>query len=561
MKKYLKKFNAAVIFSAFGLFTLLFFAPLEVYLGNLSDFQISIDLAVLILAAVALMATVVFSVLISLLPVKVLKIVNFSIFGVSVCYYVQSLFLNGAMSILTGEKLDISLSIKILNTIIWLVIVSVVFTAWAFFKKKRKEKGFITATKFFAIALIVMQLTGFLSMYLKSDKTANEAKTAYYSIEGQLEVSNKNNVIYFVVDHSDTKIVNEALKEDPTMFEDFKGFTYYADNVFTHSRSFPAITYMLSGEKFYFDHNYVDYVNNSVKNSNFLKSIDAMGTDIRLYTDPRFAGTKSKELVDNCKTATNSLSDVNIKGFVCQSIKISAFRGMPYIFKSRFAYDTDTVNDKSIIRRNDYAPISNDPVFYSTILSEKVSVNEDYSSAFRFYHMFGSHPGAVINENGEYEQNVTLQQALRGDLKIIKTYLEQLKEMGAYDNSTIIITADHGEFNGYLGQPQTCLLLVKERGADSSKPMKTSYAPVCQEDLFATVIKAFGGNYEEFGTALTDIPENLNRKRYHYNTEVDMSTGYEKYLREYVIEGTASDIKNYRKTGKFWEVKSSISPH
>lgn len=561
MKKYFKKLSSSLIFSGFGLFSLLFFAPLEVYLGNLSDFQIDINIAVLILALTALISTLIFSLLASLLPIKILKIVNFSILGITICYYVQSLFLNGAMIILTGENLNVSSSTKIINTLIWVAIITAIFIIWKIFKKLRKEKAFITATKFVAIALTLMQFTGFLSMYLTCDKSINDSKSAYYSTEGQLELSSKNNVIYFIIDHSDTTIVNEALEADPTLFDDFKGFTYYADNVFTHSRSFPAITYMLSGDKFYFDYPYQDYVNNSIKNSDFLKYMDSIDTDIRLYTDPRFVGTSAINLIDNCKLSTNSFSDVNLFGFVTQSIKISAFRGMPYIFKNRFAYNTDTINEKSIIHRNDYAPVCNDPVFYTSILSDKVSINKEHSSAFRFYHMYGSHPGAVINENAEYEPNVTLQQALRGDLVIIKEYINQLKATGAYDNTTIIITADHGEFKGYLSQPQTCLLLVKEAGADSEAPLKTSYAPVSQEDLFATVIKTLGGDYKKFGTPLNEILETDNRIRYHYNTEVDLSTGYETFLREYRIEGSAADINNYTATGNSWKVTSSISPH
>ena len=68
----------------------------------------------------------------------------------------------------------------------------------------------------------------------------------------------------------------------------------------------------------------------------------------------------------------------------------------------------------------------------------------------------------IINENAEYVEEATLTQALRGDFKIIKTYIEQLKELGIYDNTTIIVTADHGYFYGELKQPQTCLFLVKQ---------------------------------------------------------------------------------------------------
>ena len=53
--KYMKKLISSLIFSGFGIFTLLFFAPAEVYLGNPSEFRFSLDAAVVILAVTALL--------------------------------------------------------------------------------------------------------------------------------------------------------------------------------------------------------------------------------------------------------------------------------------------------------------------------------------------------------------------------------------------------------------------------------------------------------------------------------------------------------------------------
>ena len=559
MKKlYFKKLISSLIFSGAGLFTLLFFAPLEVILGNPTDFRIPINATVIILGVAAVVATLVFSLLVSFLPTKTLKMLNLCILGVTLCYYVQSLFLNGELIRLDGEKLNLSNSTIIINAVIWLVIFAAVLVLWLIFKKASKEKLYITATKFIAGALVIMQITGFLSLYLGYDKSANISKELYFSTDGRLEVSSKNNVIYFIIDYCDSTIVNATLKEDPALFDGLEGFTYYPNNLFTHCRSYPAITYLLTGEKCYYDTPDQEFVNQTFKESSFIKTIDAGGTDIRVYTDSRYAGADARLYVDNYKSAhSGGLSDVKPFEFICQALKVSGFRGMPYAVKKFFAYDTETVNDKSLVRVNDFAQILKDLDFYDAIKNTGVSVNEKYSSAFRFYHMYGSHPGATVNENAEYAADVTLTQALRGDLKIIKTYLSQLRELGVYDNTTVIITADHGEYMGSLIQPQTCLLLVKEAGADSNAPIKTSTAPVSHEDLFATTISALGGSHQEFGTPVGQIAENSNRTRYHYNTELG-SDGKETVMKEYAVEGDARDLNNYRFTGNQWKVNYSI---
>jgi len=196
-------------------------------------------------------------------------------------------------------------------------------------------------------------------------------------------------------------------------------------------------------------------------------------------------------------------------------------------------------------------------MFYDAIKDTGVSINEKYSSAYRFYHMYGSHPGATVNENAEYEKGVTLPQALRGDMKIIKTYLQQLKDLGVYDNSTIIITADHGRYTGEMTAPQTCLMLVKEAGADSTKPIKTSNASVSHENLFATVLNALGEKSDKFETPISKVKEGSTNTRYTYHTERGKD-GLESALQEYEVKGNADDLDNYSKTQNKWEVEYSI---
>ena len=559
MKRYVKKLKASLIFSILGVFTFFFFSPSELYLGNAADFRVSIDSAVIILALVSVMIAAVFSMIISLLPIKVLKFVNLGILSVSLCFYLQSLFLNGHLIELNGEKSEIPQSVIIFNIIIWIFILVAVFILWSVFKKIKKEKLYITATKFVAVALVIMQITGFLSLYLTYDRKINIAKTLYFSNQSRLELSKEKNVVCFIVDYADSVVINDTLKEDAELFSGFEGFTYYPDFVFTHGRSYPAITYLLSKEKCYYDIPHTDYIEKAFENNPFMKTIDSLGTDIRVYSDQNFVGFSAREYIDNLTSKySNSLSDIKLFGFINQSMKISAFRTMPYFLKSCFAYSPETVNKKSVNARNDQAPVNDDLEFYHAITDEKLSINESYPSALRFYHFYGSHPGATINENAEYVQEATLTQALRGDFKIIKTYIEQLKELGIYDNTTIIITADHGYFYGELKQPQTCLFLVKQAGADLSKPMITSQAQVSQEDYFATVLKALGGDYSQFGKAVDEISETETRKRYHYNTEIDDNWN-ETVMKEYLIEGSAKDLSNYSFTNKEWKVKYSYN--
>lgn len=77
-------------------------------------------------------------------------------------------------------------------------------------------------------------------------------------------------------------------------------------------------------------------------------------------------------------------------------------------------------------------------------------------------HLFGVHTPYTMNENCEpvEENSVDREAQLSGIYKIISEYIAQMKEMGCYDNSTIIIKADYGGLYLY----ETPAVLVKMAG-------------------------------------------------------------------------------------------------
>ncbi len=137
-------------------------------------------------------------------------------------------------------------------------------------------------------------------------------------------------------------------------------------------------------------------------------------------------------------------------------------------------------------------------------------------------------------------------------MRIVYEYLDQLRAIGLYDNSEIIITADHGQ--NYLNEPQQLqkrglnkntsspILLIKKR--NSSGPLCISYAPVSHDEFCATVIESVGANSDAYGRSYDDIEENENRIReFEYYREGDVP------YQMYYINGIASDVESwYKKT-------------
>lgn len=566
---YLKKLTSTLPVFLFACFTILFFSPMEIFLGNIIEFKFSANTATLILSVFSALITVFLSLAVSLFSIKALRIVNLSVFSFGLCAYLQSILLNGSMGSLTGDSDVYPTKLIIFNAIVWVLVFAVVFAAWLIFKKVKKAKFVFSGMRFVSIALVCMQLVGFLSLYINLDKNINDIKNSYFTDIGKLELAKDQNTVMFIVDTCDGSLVEEALVEYPDMFDNFGGFTYFPNMTTTHSRTYPSITYMLSGQKCYFDKPYTQYIDDAFKNSTFIKDINDLGTDIRLFTEPQYIAESVLGDIDNHLTYDNeALSSMNITGFIKQASTVSAYRFAPYVAKKAFAYTSASVNDSSMKPLPNKSSLLDDIAFFQNINNYGVTVNSSYDKTFRMYHMYGPHGGCQMGAKGELKPGVSKVESTRGCLYLIEQYISHMKKSGTFDNSTIIITADHGFSSASddlkLHNATSCIMMVKPANTNDSEAIKTSLAPVCHEDLFATIIESLGGDYSKYGRTIWEIGESENRERKYYHTALYSDVDGEVALREYSIIGDARYLENYYLTGEYWDVQYSeraVSKH
>ena len=117
---------------------------------------------------------------------------------------------------------------------------------------------------------------------------------------------------------------------------------------------------------------------------------------------------------------------------------------MRYILKDKFAYTSSSVNSAAMKTQPSQSVLFDDVKFCLDVKTDGLTVTDNYDKSFRFYHLFGTHPGAVIGAEGQHKPGVSQVEATRGCLYLIEQYIAQMKAEGVFENSTIIITADHG---------------------------------------------------------------------------------------------------------------------
>lgn len=558
------KLLTALLCNLFLAGTVLYFAPMEVYVGNLSSFVMPFEHVWWIMLAATLAAALLLTVVEMLLPRKVTLLLSALTAGLALCCYVQSMFLNGGMVTLTGEEMDITPAGVTVNLVIWAAILLAVLAGVIVLLIKKKEQLAHNVLRYVSAALTGIQALALVTLIFTSDLSGGELET-FLTGNGQFELSKGENVVVFILDTSDASVVNEALAQYPELHNELSGFTYYPNTTSTYSRTFPSLTYMLTGERFYFNEDPAGYVDRAFAGGTLLRDMHAAGTDVRIFTDDLgMIGNAASDIIANSTNyAYNQLENLSLPGLVQGMGTISLYKLAPYALKEEFEYDAFDIGAESMTLEETY--FSNlDCDFYYELVDQTLTATADYDKAFRFYHLWGNHPGYCWDANLDFVFDYTPAQvdAMCGSLRMVVTYVQQMKALGVYDQSTVIITADHGYSGGgdSLDLPKAAapLMMIKPAGAADS-PLVISNAPVCHEDLPATYLQGLGIDAAAYGRTLLDIPEDEARQRTYYYTALFSDEDGEIALREYLVDGNALELASYQPTDNWWDVEYSMA--
>ena len=236
-----------------------------------------------------------------------------------------------------------------------------------------------------------------------------------------------------------------------------------------------------------------DFYKEAYESSTLFKDLQDENYQVKLYTEYFYLDYCDKENVDNLKFEQEYVVTSN-RGFYGCLYKLVSFYAMPQFLKQHFWLYTGDFSNYVAIKDNSSNMYKMDDVqFYEDYKNNGITA-QDKKNTFVMYHLNGAHGPYVMNENAERveENSVGVDSQIRGSFKIISEYIEELKAKGLYDNTTIIITADHGGVNLY----QNPAVLVKnknvhqdELAVDNSKitftNLNATIASSCLEDASA----------------------------------------------------------------------------
>ena len=547
-KKYNKeqknKLFACLALSCAASFMICFYAPMELFANNLSEFVFDSSMLIPVLLGtflVMFLASVLVLNVAYLLCDKFYGLIMIIYFISYVATYIQGNYMAKNIPVLDGTEVDWSNYTKdnVKTAILW-VVVTLITLAIVKFAKMKKFYSVVTVISAFISAMLIISLC--VVCFVKNVNKKHE-NNMFIDSSNMLEMSENKNFVILLLDCVDARVMNEVLEEHPEYKDIFDDFTYYTNTMSTYPYTSQSIPYILTGQWYENEKTYEEYSKEAYNNSPLFKELEKRDYSIGLY-ESDIPEIENYDRFDSVFYMGDAKIDK--EKFAMLELKSTGFTYLPYFLKKYCEYDN---NDFKKIRQIDESKeifSDVDDEFYARLKNDEIKLKDQ--NAFKFIHIQGAHSPYRYNEKVEKIKNATYKTNVQACITITDYYLNMLKESGVYDNSVIIVMADHG-YEGGLVQGvdrQNPILFVK--GVGENHELQYNDAPISFEDLQDAYVKLLDGSSSD---EIFPYKEGDQReRRYLLYALRDKNTMY-----EYIQTGHASDKDSMRETGKTYVYK------
>ena len=538
----MKKLVPAYVISFVLCFMLFIYEPLLMYSSNIDDFWFDIHTLI-----VAMVPAFVFSFSVITFIFTCIYYFNNSFFKKKPIYeilliifiiaflatYIQGNYLSGNLPVLTGDKINWNdyLVDNIITGVVWVALIGI----FIFCVKKYKYEKAIKTSMYVSLVIFVMLVTSLIPSLLAGDALINKPMKDVTLDNINKSSSNKNFYI-FLVDAVDSTTFSKVLmnSEYKDMLDDF---TYYPDTLAAYPFTRDSIPFILSGIWNENETPFLRYYQDAINESVLLSRLSEENYNINIYEPDSIVSVDYKWNISNLRTSVKSDKRMCL---IKQQGRYILFKYLPY-FAKKYSKIDDL--DFYYCRRESNADVYSwaDLDVYKNIKYNKIETTPE--KMFKFIHIEGAHTPFDLDENMNFleKEDGSYEQKIVASIKIIDAYLKRLKEYGVYDNSVIIVMADHGyDVVGSIEGRMNPILYIK--GLNEKHDLVVSNSPISYVDLNDAYIDLLDGKKS------TDLFKNIDSKR--IRRYIWYSYGKEDKMIEYEQTGKAIEVDKMVKTGK-----------
>ena len=548
--------SAYVIWFVFC-FMLFVYEPLLMYSTNKNDFWFDFGIMILPTLVIFALFLLVGAVLIAAFYFIVVKLskgktglyqcVVTALFVAFLATYIQGDYLSTSLPVLTGEIIDWDQYLKedLITVALWVIFE----TAAIGLIVKFGTEPVVKWESRISAAILVMLLAGLLPQMVAHN--AFEKKDALITTRDHFdEISSNKNFLIFLIDAVDAEELGRVLESDESYREVFRDFTCYSNtaSVFPYTRD--SIPLILTGQANQNEEAFGQYASDAHNTSPLFERLDGENYDISLYIEePVWYGERRFPVANDIKNNVVSLYEsMDFHMYFRQEMKYILFKYLPYAYKQY-----------SQIEGLDFGMALEQYSYYDDVVYDHIVKNPELTktdrNVFQFVHIEGAHLPFDLDGDLHPVEKGTYTQKVEATVRVIDAWLTRLKENGVYDNSVILIMADHGYYDrGYVDDSfddhgEDILkrfhpaLLVK--GYGESHELAESDVPVSHLDMMDAYMELLDG--KESGEIFSGVDPDRKRQVlwYEYRDEDHMV--------EYELGGNRFERQDFKPTGRVFD--------
>lgn len=527
--------------SAATCFMLFFYAPLELLFTNQDEFWFDAYILApymfgvfVVVCAVSIMVFL----LLRKLNEKLYRLGLMLYFIAFIGFYIQGNLLAAGLPSLDGEMIDWSLYTdeRLKSAVVWVtvaVIVAVLF-------RKLSGQVFDKLVKAVSICMTLMLCVTLLTLALTNQGFSRKPNMSV-TTKNMFQMSEDTNFVILLLDTIDAYTMENLIGSDPAYRDIFSDFTFYDNAMAAYPYTRNSIPYILSGVWYENETEFEEYEAEAYAVSPFFATMETTGYQMGVYDEELLLDDGGKARFENVLPNARGVADK--WAFTRWHIIMVGFKYAPYDLKRLCFVNPKAFSKMKIPPEGEEIFTPSNTEFYDGVLHEEIRYTDQ--KCFKFIHVDGGHVPFIYNEKVEKipEEEGTYEDNLKACLTMTREYLNKLKEGGVYDNSVIIVMADHG-YNWLTAYGrQNPIFFVK--GINEKHDLTTSDAPISYEDLQEAYQRLLdgAGSGQIFDWESGDQRE----RRYLFYEYLK-----ENYMVEYMQPGKAHDTEAMYETGNVY---------
>lgn len=564
----IRKLSSIIPVIILFLLNFLFFTPIIIYNGNYNELEVSLLSILSFFTPLFIILFIIFS-LIPIIYPRIASIYIVIIFVLANLIWLQGNIIAWEYGLLDGKAIDWMQY----NWRGWVDATSwgiLLFLACFFHKK------ILTITTFASISLIILQLVniGFISFRTPAIWRAGqhlELSRSKPPPEIIYNFSSSKNVIHIILDAFQSDLFEEIINENIDYYSSaLSGFTFFRNNIGSFPTTIMSIPAIFTGENHRNNISISEFIEYKLGNDSVINTIYDHQYDVELIQS---INTYCQGKFSLCYTIpfpynVNEKNYIKSKSFLI--FDLSLFRIVPHFFK-KLVYNDQLWLTQSLFLQNkkEFASL-NHKLFFEDIIQNMIVERED--PVYKFIHLQTTHSPMITDKQCNYTGKVL--ENTRNNIKIQLTcglnqfirFLNQLRFLGIYDNSLIVLQSDHGAWVdprdtsphtaqdlAPMGNSQevigSALALMVVKPSHQRDVLSISDAPTMLTDTPKTLTTLLRLPPHSLGQSVFDIsPDAVRQRPYYYYTwrHAFWKQQFLPPIDTYIVSGHATDQASWK---------------